>query len=91
MGTISFGTKQFNKPTPNGLSNAIQIYTVIASVVLAWMGTANFIPVHSSSVIQSILGLTIAVANGLKPFFGVTTDQKTVPIEQVGEMEAKKP
>lgn len=90
MATVSFGPKQFNKPTPTSLANAIQIYTVVASIVLAWIGTANFIPANTSSTTQSILGLTIGIANGLKPFFGVVTDQKSVPIDQVGEMEQPK-
>jgi len=88
---ILFGRKQFSKPTPTSLSNTIQVYTVVASIILAWIGTANFIPANTSSILQSILGLTIGIANGLKPFFGVATEQKSVPIEQVGEMEAKKP
>ncbi len=86
---VSFGFKQFAKPTPSTLSNAIQVYTVIAGIVLAWIGTVNFIPLQTSTVIQSILGLTIGIANGIKPFFGVQTTQANVPISQVGEMEEK--
>lgn len=87
---ILFGRKQFSKPTPTSLSNAIQIYTVVASIVLAWIGTANFIPANTSSVLQSIIGLTIGISNGIKPFFGVSTTAASVPIAQVGEMEETK-
>ncbi len=90
MATVQFGRGQLKNPTPISVSNIIQVYTVVASVVLAWIGTANFIPLKTSSVLQSILGLTIGIANGVKPFFGVATTQKSVPIEQVGEMEVKK-
>lgn len=87
MATIKFGPKQFNNPTPANWGNGIQIFTVIASIVLAWIGTADFITASLSSVIQSILGLLIAIANGLKPFLGVETAQKNVPIEDVKEID----
>lgn len=87
---ILFGSKQLKQPTPASVSNGIQIYTVVASVVLAWIGTANFIPLNTSSVLQSILGLTIGIANGLKPFFGVSTTQSSVPISEVTAMEEPK-
>lgn len=90
MATVKFGAKQFNNPTPASWSNGIQIFTVIASVVLAWIGTANFISASLSSIIQSILGLLIGIANGLKPFLGVETSKKEIPIEQVAEMEVPK-
>jgi len=89
MASVLFGKNQLKNPTPSGLSNVIQVFTVVAAIILAWIGTANFIPVHLSSILQSILGLLIGIANGLKPFFGVETTQKTVPIDQVGEMETK--
>ena len=87
---VLFGVKQFSRPTPTSWSNSIQIFTVIAAVILAWIGTANFIPAKESSIMQSILGLLIGIANGLKPFLGVSTSQANVPIQQVGEMEDPK-
>lgn len=87
---VSFGAKQLKNPTPSKLSNVIQIFTVVASLVLAWIGTASFIPAYESGVTQSILGLLIGIANGLKPFFGVETSQKNVPIEDVGAMDESK-
>lgn len=87
MATVKFGTGQIKNPTPSGLSNYIQIFTVIGAIILAWVGTANFIPLQTSSVIQSVLGLLIGIANGIKPFFGVETSQKTVPIEDVKAMD----
>lgn len=92
MASVLFGKGQFNRPTPAGLANAIQVYTVVASLVLAWIGTtaADFIPIKVSGIVQSVLGLTIGIANGIKPFFGVATTATSVPIEQVQEMEAPK-
>jgi preprotein translocase subunit SecY len=90
MGNVSFGARQLRNPTPSKLSNVIQIFTVVGSLVLAWIGTASFIPAYESGVMQSVLGLLIGIANGLKPFFGVETDKKKVDIEDVGEMESNK-
>jgi len=92
MANISFGASSFNKPTPSRLNNWIQIFTVVGSLILAWVGTANFIPAKESGIIQSILGLLIGIANGIKPFFSVDTTQTSVPIEDVTAMdETKKP
>lgn len=87
MADIKFGKAQLKNPTPSKLVDMIQVYTVVASIVLAWIGTANFIPLHLSGVLQSILGLTVGLANGIKPFFGVVTNQETVPIESVTAMD----
>ncbi len=87
---MAFGRKQLKNPTPANISSIIAVFTVIASVVLSWVGTANFIPSKPSMMIQSILGLLIAVANGLKPFFGVETRQQSVPTDKVTEMEEPK-
>ena len=89
MATIKFGAKQFNNPTPANVSNAVSIITVVASILLTWIGTASFIPAGISSTLQSILGLVIALSNGIKPFFGVQTEKENVPIEQVTAMEAE--
>lgn len=87
MATIKFGASQFSNPTPANWSKGIQIFTVLAATILAWIGTANFIPVGITSILQSVLGLLIAIANGLKPFLGVETKAKTVPIDDVREIE----
>lgn len=87
---ILFGAKQLKNPTPSRVGNFIQVFTVIAACVLAWIGTASFIPANTSSVMQSILGLLIGIANGIKPFFGVKTEETQVDIEDVGEMQEPK-
>lgn len=89
MKEVKFGSKQYGNPTPVKVNNIVQVFTVIAAAVLAWVGTANFIPANVSTVIQSVLGLLITIANGLKPFFGVETNQKKVDIEDVGSMDTK--
>ena len=89
MADVRFGRSQLKNPTPSKLAAGIQVFTVVAAIVLSWIGTANFIPANTSSILQSILGLLIGIANGIKPFFGVETSQKNVPIDQVTEMEDK--
>ena len=88
MATIGFGRKHLKNPTPSRLANAIKIFTVIGGILLGWIGTVNFIPLGTSSIIQSILGLLIGIANGVLPFFGVNTTQTEVPIENVTQMDA---
>lgn len=87
---MKFGAKQLKQPTPTSVGNIIQVFTVVAACVLAWIGTASFIPANTSSVIQSILGLIIGIANGLKPFFGVHTESTTVDVENVSQMDEPK-
>lgn len=87
MGQIKFGRAQLKNPTPANWSAAISVSTVILGAVIAWLGTATFIPVKVSTVLQSILGLLLTVANGLKPFIGVETTKKSIPVEDVSSME----
>jgi hypothetical protein len=90
MSQVKFGASQLKNPTPTKWSNGIQVFTVIGAVILAWVGTATFIPLETASIIQSILGLLIGICNGLKPFLGIETSQKDIPIEEVGEMNVQK-
>ena len=89
MATVKFGRSQLKNPTPASWSGAINVGTVILGALIAWLGTANFIPASTSSVLQSIFGLLLTLGNGLKPFLGVESTKETVPIDQVTEMEAK--
>lgn len=84
---IKFGRKQLSNPTPASWSSAINVITVILGIIIAWLGTANFIPSNTSSVLQSVGGLILALCNGLKPFLGVVTTQQNVPIENVSSMD----
>lgn len=90
MANVSFGRQQLKNPTPANISGIIAVFTVIASSIIAWIGTATFIPSGPSTIIQSFLGLGIGIANGLKPFFGVETNGKTsIPTNEVTAMESK--
>ncbi len=87
---VKFGASQLKNPTPSKLGNAIKVFTVIASLVLAWVGTAPFIGAVTSSVIQSVLGLLVGISNGILPFFGVPNSGQDVPIEDVAAMDETK-
>ncbi len=84
---VLFGTKQLKNPTPSKVGNVIQVFTVLAACILAWIGTASFIPANTSSILQSILGLLIGIANGLKPFFGVQPTDEKIDVENVTQMD----
>ena len=84
---VSFGRSQLKNPTPSGLSGWIKALTVIIGILIGWIGTAPFIPANTSTNIQSVLGLLLALGNGILPFFGVTTEQSQVPIDDVSEMK----
>ncbi|MEO7048786.1 MAG: hypothetical protein ABI091_26025 [Ferruginibacter sp.] len=87
MATVKFGRSQLKNPTPASWSAAINVATVILSTFIAWVGTADFIGSHTSTTIQSICGLLLALGNGLKPFLGVETAAQEVPIGNVTAME----
>lgn len=87
MSEIKFGRAQLKNPTPANWSSAIKVATVVLGAIIAWVGTATFIPTNIATIIQSILGLLLTLSNGLLPFLGVQTNQSDVPIADVASME----
>lgn len=90
MAEVKFGRKQLNNPTPKGVSFNINIIIGVCTAISGWVSSASYIPSNTSSIIASILSLVVLICMGLKPYFGVETSDKEVPIEDVGEMEEKK-
>lgn len=90
MSEVKFGREQLRNPTPSRVAKILDIFTGIAGVVVAWIGTADFIASYDAKVSQSILGLLIGIAQVLKPFFGVDTRQQNVPIEDVKVIDEQK-
>lgn len=84
-----FGRRQIGKPTPASIGFKIMVISVVAPIIQVWMGTAAYIPNSWSNIIISVLALIIALANGLKPLFGVDVPAKSVPTQDVKEMEDK--
>lgn len=84
---VKFGRKQLKNPTPASWSGGINAFTVILGVIIAWLGTATYIPSNWITISQSIGGLLLALANGLKPFIGVNISSSTVPTDSVNTIE----
>lgn len=83
-----FGTSQFGKPTPAGVSTLLDFIASMLGIINAWLLTASYISHNFSDIAGSIItGLLIPVTLNLKRFFGVNTTQTDIPIEQVGEMK----
>jgi hypothetical protein len=92
MAEIKFGTSQINNPTPSRINLIVRIFNVISGVFMGWMMTTpnGMIGTKTQAYISSILGLAIALVNGLAPLFGIELDRKTVPADQVTAMDEKK-
>lgn len=89
MGEVKFGRRQLVNPTPKGIAFKLNVVMGVCTAVSGWISSAAFIPAKPSTVISSLLSLVVLICMGLKPFYGVETAQADVPIEDVGEMEAK--
>lgn len=87
---FKFGRRQIGRPTPASVGFKIMLISVVAPIIQVWMGTANYIPNKWSNIIVSVLALIIALANALKPMFGVEIEQSKIPTEDVKEVEDKK-
>lgn len=88
MADVKFGTDQIGNPTPANLNLWVRVFTVTVSVFLAWISTANIVGPHTKDVLTQILGLALALANGLAPLFGVEIVGK-VPAKDVAAIETK--
>lgn len=71
MATIKFGAKQIANPTPASVNVWVRVFTIVAGIFMGWMQTNDIIPAHAQGVISAILGLFLAIINGVAPLFGV--------------------
>lgn len=92
MADVKFGTSQLKNPTPSKVNLIVRIFNVVSGIFLGWMMTTpnGMIGTKSQAYISSILGLLIALVNGLAPLFGIELDRKTVPADQVTAMDGSK-
>lgn len=92
MAEIKFGTSQISNPTPSKVNLIVRIFNVVAGIFLGWMMTTpnGMIGTTTQAYVSSILGLVIALVNGIAPLFGIELDRKTVPADQVTAMDEKK-
>jgi hypothetical protein len=85
---IKFGLPQVGNPTPSKINLWVRVYTVIASTFLVWMITSPLIGPHTQNTISSLIGLSLALVNGLAPLFGVqVNDNQNVKASDVTAME----
>lgn len=89
MAEVKFGTGQVNNPTPAGINLWVRVFTVVAGIFIGWMQTTNLIGPITQGIISSILGLLLAIVNGLAPLFGVDITSRTVPTDKVTAVETK--
>jgi hypothetical protein len=87
MTQVKFNRQQLNNPTPKGIAFWLNIVMAICTALSGWVSSVSFIPAQPSTIASSLLSLVVLVCMAIKPFFGVETTNKNVPIEQVGEME----
>lgn len=87
MGEVKFGRKQLVNPTPKGVAFRLNVIMAVCTAVSAWISSVAFIPAQPSTIISSLLSLVVLICMGLKPFYGVETSEKSIPIEDVGQME----
>ena len=86
MATIKFGTNQINNPTPKGINLAVRIFTITVGAFLGWMQTNTLIYGETQAILGSILGLLLAIVNGIAPLFGIETTQSVIPKKDVTAM-----
>lgn len=80
---MAFGFNSIKNPTPAKLVFWIRVYTVFAGSTIGALPGATWIPHIVSDISSSLLGWSLAVANGIMPLFGVKIDQSEIPKEQV--------
>lgn len=92
MAAVKFGRKQIGNPTPASLNFWVRVVTVICSTAIGWLSTtSDLMGPKSLKLTMGILGLTLALCNGLAPLFGVQVKDEDVPIEDVAAIEDTKP
>ncbi len=87
MAQVKFGSQQLNKPTPANYDRLVKIFIGVSGLLLAWFPTNNLVPHHVQDVLTPIINLLNSVLLFLLPFFGVQTDAKKIPADQVTQME----
>ena len=68
---IKFGSSQLKNPTPSKINMWVRVYTVVAAIFLGWMATVNFFGPNTKDLLNGVIGLTLALCNGVAPMFGI--------------------
>jgi hypothetical protein len=90
MPQIKFGPNQLTNPTPSTVNLVVRVFTVSAGIFMGWMATANVMGPNTKDLLNSILGLLLALANGLAPLFGIDlSNTRYVKAEDVTAVDEK--
>lgn len=84
---MKFNLNQLNNPTPANVGRTVTIISVVLGIFVGWSASTNIIPHPADDIVNGIAGLLLAIANGIKPFFGVEVNGKTVRKEEVTEID----
>lgn len=87
MADIKFGAAQVRNPTPSGINLWVRVFTVTAGIFLLWMPSSGLFNQHVQDVVNSLLGLLLALANGLAPLFGIQLGGNTVNVKDVSAVD----
>ena len=87
MAEVKFGRKQIGNPTPSGVAFKLNIAIAICTATSGWISSVAFIPPRPSTITSSLLSLAVLILMGIKPYFGIESSDKSVPIEDVAQME----
>jgi hypothetical protein len=88
MAGIKFNFAQIKNPTPSSVNLWVRVFTVAVAIFLGWISTANIVGPNTKDVLTQILGLALALANGLAPLFGVEVSGP-IPSKDVTAVDAK--
>lgn len=89
MAEIKFGWRQIINPTPAILNRGVRVATVIIAIFMAWMATASIVGPNTKNIWTQILGLILALINGIAPLFGIPLKDEPVPAKDVASVESK--
>lgn len=71
MAEVKFGVGQIQNPTPSKVILWVRVYTVVAAIFLGWMATFKYIGPNTKDLLNGLIGLSLAIFNGVAPLFGV--------------------
>lgn len=87
MAKIGFGGRMLKHPTPASFERFVKMWIGITGLFLAWMPTNNIVPIGFQEVFTPINNLVNSVFIFLLPYFGVKTDESSIPVQDVTSME----
>jgi hypothetical protein len=88
---MAFGRKSFFKPTPAGIMFWSDVYMAMAGQFIGWIKTTDLVSHRFGDVSSEILGQTLMYVIIGRKFFGVDTNKKNIPVDQVSVIDTTDP